>query len=573
MSNTPALTEFFVSDKYLQEINVDNPLGMQGQIAKTYGDLIKSMWSGNHPCLAPREFKMAVGRFAPQFSGFQQQDCQELMAFLLDGLHEDLNRITVKPYIEINSGIETRPDAVVAAESWANYKKRNDSVIIDTFHGLLKSTLVCPDCELVSVTFDPFCYLSLPLPVKREKAVTVTFFPAASSLDVKSESSAAESNQVTNQPVKIEKLMVPKAGTALDICISVAKVINENKNLNNGYTVDPSRLVVTEVYNHRFHKMFSNADTFSNLPEELHVFETVEDKVPIPVYLREIKGKDNRSLFGQPMIVNIEEPVTYDAVYDAVLSQVQKYLKDASDDEAEEENVESDTDEGVGVESPDELFAISIVNSYGTISPDKMDRSKPINPGSKIFLAADFKPSIARRYDSDREYSLCQKLSLIKSTAGKTSLNLDDCIKQFTTTEKLGSDDPWFCPRCKKHQEATKKFDLWNLPKVLIIHLKRFSYSRFWRDKLDTIVDFPVQGLNMSPFVINHTNKDTEKLYDLCAVANHYGGLGGGHYTAYGKNKDQGTWHYFDDSNVTQVPEENVVSKAGYVLFYVRRED
>lgn len=50
-----------------------------------------------------------------------------------------------------------------------------------------------------------------------------------------------------------------------------------------------------------------------------------------------------------------------------------------------------------------------------------------------------------------------------------------------------------YCPNCKKHQQATKKFDLWALPKVLVVHLKRFSYSRYWRDKLDTVVEFPVR--------------------------------------------------------------------------------
>ena len=55
--------------------------------------------------------QIAVGRFAPQFSGYQQQDSQELMAFLLDGLHEDLNRIEKKPYIETKDG-NGRPDEV-----------------------------------------------------------------------------------------------------------------------------------------------------------------------------------------------------------------------------------------------------------------------------------------------------------------------------------------------------------------------------------------------------------------------------------------------------------------------------
>ena len=50
--------------------------------------------------MVPRAFKAALGRFASQFAGYQQQDSQELLAFLLDGLHEDLNRVQKKRYIE-----------------------------------------------------------------------------------------------------------------------------------------------------------------------------------------------------------------------------------------------------------------------------------------------------------------------------------------------------------------------------------------------------------------------------------------------------------------------------------------
>lgn len=56
-------------------------------------------------------FKTVVGRFAPRFSGYQQHDSQELLAFLLDGLHEDLNRVKQKPYLEIPDD-KGRPDDV-----------------------------------------------------------------------------------------------------------------------------------------------------------------------------------------------------------------------------------------------------------------------------------------------------------------------------------------------------------------------------------------------------------------------------------------------------------------------------
>lgn len=166
LSNTQTLTKFLLADKYLEDINEDNPLGNGGEIARVYADLIKAMWSGYYSTVTPREFKVAVGRFAPQFSGFSQHDCQELLSFLLDGLHEDMNRVRNKPYIENKDGIDARPDEEVAKEAWQNYKRRNDSIIVDTFHSQLKSTLVCPECNLVSITFDPFCYLTLPLPYK-----------------------------------------------------------------------------------------------------------------------------------------------------------------------------------------------------------------------------------------------------------------------------------------------------------------------------------------------------------------------------------------------------------------------
>ncbi|XP_067906463.1 ubiquitin carboxyl-terminal hydrolase 15-like isoform X9 [Heterodontus francisci] len=109
LSNTPPLTEYFLSDEYMDELNHDNLLGMKGEIANAYADLIKQMWSGKYSYVTPRAFKTQVGRFAPQFSGYQQQDSQELLAFLLDGLHEDLNRIRKKPYIQLKDA-EGRPD-------------------------------------------------------------------------------------------------------------------------------------------------------------------------------------------------------------------------------------------------------------------------------------------------------------------------------------------------------------------------------------------------------------------------------------------------------------------------------
>ena len=63
-----------------------------------------------------------------------------------------LLRIKKKPYVEMSDTTD-REDREIAREAWENYKRRNDSVILDIFHGLLKSTLVCPQCNKETISF------------------------------------------------------------------------------------------------------------------------------------------------------------------------------------------------------------------------------------------------------------------------------------------------------------------------------------------------------------------------------------------------------------------------------------
>jgi len=150
------------------------------------------------------------------------------------------------------------------------------------------------------------------------------------------------------------------------------------------------------------------------------------------------------------------------------------------------------------------------------------------------------------------------------------SIDLFDCIKAFTKEEILSEQDPWYCNKCKDFRQASKKFDIWTLPSVLIIHLKRFSYTRLWRDKISTYVEFPLDGLDMGPYVTNKEQKGNA-IYDLYAVSNHMGGMGGGHYTAYCKNLSDRKWYCYDDSRVSPATESEIKSDSAYVLFYQLR--
>ncbi|KAK2698709.1 hypothetical protein QWA68_002357, partial [Fusarium oxysporum] len=150
-------------------------------------------------------------------------------------------------------------------------------------------------------------------------------------------------------------------------------------------------------------------------------------------------------------------------------------------------------------------------------------------------------------------------------------ISLEECLDEFERAEVLSEQDMWYCPRCKEHRRASKKFDLWKSPDILVAHLKRFSNSGWRRDKLDVMVDFPIEGLDLTSRVIQKEDGKDE-IYDLIAVDDHYGGLGGGHYTAYAKNFVDGRWYNYNDSSASPVSDPSTcITSAAYLLFYRRR--
>ncbi len=92
-----------------------------------------------------------------------------------------------------------------------------------------------------------------------------------------------------------------------------------------------------------------------------------------------------------------------------------------------------------------------------------------------------------------------------ESIAQSTSVNINECLKLFTQSERLTRDNPWFCSKCKKHQEATKQMNIWRLPKYLIITLKRFQATKasdnFYNEEL--VNKYMMMNSNLSSFLQN----------------------------------------------------------------------
>jgi ubiquitin carboxyl-terminal hydrolase 4/11/15 len=175
LSNTTELTKYFLFKCYKQDINAKNPLGMGGKLAAAYAELLSDMWLGSSGKTAPHVLKQVVGKRVTKFSGYGQQDSCELINYVLDLMHEDLNRVIQKPYVELTDSAG-RPDSIVSTEHWNGFLARNRSIIVDLMYGQLKSTVKCLVCENISITFDPF--LTLALPIARPFKLLVRYVPS-----------------------------------------------------------------------------------------------------------------------------------------------------------------------------------------------------------------------------------------------------------------------------------------------------------------------------------------------------------------------------------------------------------
>ncbi|WFD20311.1 ubiquitinyl hydrolase 1 [Malassezia caprae] len=653
LSNTPELREYFLQGAQWDELNAENPLGMGGALAAAYSRLVQALWGSGSGAVVPREFKTALARFAPQFMGYAQQDTQELLAFLLDGLHEDLNRIQQKPYLESPDWLGgTDADMVrFARMQWDMYKARNDSVIVDLFQGQYRSTLVCPECAKVSIKFDPFMYLTLPIPHTRKWRGRVYVVPRA-------------------RPIVQVDVQLPATATIAQLCERIGSLVQ----------VQPAHLLVGEVWSHHVYRWLAPYEPVRDIGSDDYIYlweadapvalprarkpasrfsffaraeRTVEDieraysapeipeLVTVPVFSCKADGPGRfgsyrRTLgepIGLPFLVTVPRDRMHDAAYvhEAVQAEYARFSAlpaDAMHARAAEARA-SETSDAPG------LFALRVA---APSADEAMHRGDDANdattealeariarvagddawpvlyPGSALYalwegaVADAVLPAVppshvwgamTAQQDPDFVQGTAQ---LAAGRRRAPSLSLDDCLDEFTKAEQLSEDDLWYCPSCKEFRQATKKFDLWKAPDMLVVHLKRFSAGRVSRDKLDHLIDFPLEGLDLRDRVVGrqllaalpdevpaaqtrvsdtvsvvHDPHDDAveadlPVYDLYAVDNHFGGLGGGHYTAFAKNPLDGRWYNYDDSSVRPVSDPaSVKSSAAYVLFYRRR--
>ncbi|XP_027136073.1 ubiquitin carboxyl-terminal hydrolase 32 [Larimichthys crocea] len=492
VSNTKPLTDYFISGRHLYELNRTNPIGMRGHMAKCYGDLVMELWSGTQKNVAPLKLRWTIAKYAPRFNGFQQQDSQELLAFLLDGLHEDLNRVHEKPYVELKDS-DGRPDWEVASEAWENHLRRNRSIVVDLFHGQLKSQVKCKTCGHISARFDPFNFLSLPLPMDSSMHLEITVIKLDGSTPVRyglrlnmdekytglkkqlSELCSLKPEQILltevhtsniknfpldNQKVRLSvngflcafEIPVPGSPTSLSspTLTDITPIANgsaANGNLSNKPVLTPNGGPSTMV-------PCSPETPLTNGVANGHITPVQESpfigyiiamhRKMMRTELYFLSSQKNRpSLFGMPLIVPCTVHTSKKDLYDAVWIQVSRLASPLPPQEAS--NHAQDCDDSMGYQYP---FTLRVVGKDGnscawcpwyrfcrgcTIECTE-DRASVGN----AYIAVDWDPTALHlRYQTSQERVKTHSLSL--------SLSLEDTLSLYHGVGGLPADRGGHC--------------------------------------------------------------------------------------------------------------------------------
>ncbi|KAI5612320.1 ubiquitin carboxyl-terminal hydrolase 21 isoform X2, partial [Silurus asotus] len=154
-------------------------------------------------------------------------------------------------------------------------------------------------------------------------------------------------------------------------------------------------------------------------------------------------------------------------------------------------------------------------------------------------------------------------LPIPKMCDTRAGVTLQECLDLFSHKETLSKENSPMCEKCNHHTEATKSLTIQRFPKILVIHLKRFTASRYSIRKNTIPVSFPLTDLDLGPFGPCGCGP---VLYDLYALCNHTGTVNMGHYTAL--CQEEGGWCCYNDSCVTQISEDQLRSSQAYLLFY-----
>jgi ubiquitin carboxyl-terminal hydrolase 4/11/15 len=531
LAHTQLLATFLIRAQWRSEVSHENKFSTEGHLANAFALTVDDIWGKRAPYVNPERLHRSVVYFAPIFGDGEQHDAQELMMFLLDGIHQDLNKGSSRTYTEGVEG-DLADDELGAEAAWKRHKLANDSPIVDIFHGQLRTKLVCPDCGFASVVFDPYVSVTLPLPTERMVSVRYFFTPA----DPRRPRYQQKISVRGDEAGAILAHVRARYGAENPVCV-------DRDELTAGFGVKlltPLRKVEYFVFDLPH-------------PDRLYTF--------VSVYLQFTNQKFNPLVDGP---LAIEAPVSLRNIQRVVKRQLAYYWEGGggTDRVTEAKLAERANPEwfkgkrkvfGIPVREEITEFVASEEFTQITTQSLKVILNPELTRATKGFSWASVMPI-------DRTVADCD--------AQKPKMDLDACFKSLSEPCTLEERNEWFCPKCQKPVRANAQIDIWSVPDVLIFHLKRFVVRDTGFKKVTSKVAFP-EETDLRPYVQGPQKNDSLLAYKLYASVHHSGTMTGGHYTANIVDPDGKWWTFNDESVYPKATNENGADTA-YVLLYRR---
>jgi ubiquitin carboxyl-terminal hydrolase 4/11/15 len=582
-------TSYFLSNRYQNDVNEDNVMGTNGAVLKEWVALVNEM-RYCEDTVTPRNFKMAVGRAKDDFSGFQQQDSTEFLMWICDMIHEDLNRVTKKPYIEELDCERMECVNVMGAHAWDGQKKRNDSVVAENMHGQFQSTCICGTCKKVSVKFDNYTTMNLGFPEEKFRILTVGVWRWRT--NEQSNCRIMRGGGITNpkqRQMMAVSVKVKNVGTVGDVRREVAKTIK----------CDDEKLFMMEEYNSSFYQEIGHGDdvplteimpTDVLCAYECHPFFDPEEKANC-VHACIVQRDANEEAIIHPLVTSFDRGLSCTEVLWHVWAQVKRQMDPSR---LEEEFAKGELTEKRMVE---EFLVIKIHRSFEGMARKRQfeymraddaifDEILPEDLADKMtYLTVLWSSEWIDNFFDENFEATSMHASVAKlGKQGEDNTSLEDMLEWFGKPEHLALDDNYYCSRCESFMPAIKTIKLRRLPNILVLGFKRYKVRNAYRtDKHCQFVKYPVTGLDMGKYVAD-TGDTSDNLYDLFGVILHYGRPGFGHYISYcrswesyggsqggvqGKMDDH--FYSYDDGGVQVLAEHEIVTEHAYCLFYRKR--
>ena len=615
-AHSPLINWYFTGESYA-DIKRRHGLHPKWKIVEEVENLLNELRASRELKIRPDRFYVEVTKVHQEFQGFEQHDSHEFLGILLNSLHEDLkfSSSNVSQTITLK-GVSNEEERNVSQQQWEQYRGMYGSVISAICGGQTRNCLTCKNCNDKNTIFEVFTDFSIPIPIKEYDfsigiIVVPRFSVAIQKIVVnynKEDSIESFLTEIENKiNIKSQKLIfgLVKTGFIAELFqpISIEEIQQQEKYtlyifeiLSNIEEVEAlGKTTIKRKKPSDWREKLSIDDQidifFKNQWQVGRVLDLKKTKILVQVqdssaetvlhsydsdeiaYYRQ-KTTNSNTIFTLPMVhgVPYRNTCKYFGTPQVLTIGSWYCLKDLLS----------------LLLSACELFVQKRVTVKKKVSFFMYKRS-----GRCVFCRSHgcrtckIPRSYANLEDlveiSDDVYILAcwtdefyYKDVFVEEPDCIEVCTVHDCFTKYTEVEVIEKK----CEACGSSSHECQ-VEIWRLPDILIIHLKRFSFKNAKLLKINHLVKFPLVGLDMSFWMLNSkkklgvTMKTTREnyLYDLYSVVNHTGGISGGHYTSFCK-LDDGKWLYFDDDRVFQVTgdiEEEVVTKKAYILFYKRQ--